>query len=233
MQPTPQRTTTDAPSTAALLEHERVEAERRMNAVRGMVLAVLVGAAVMYAPKLTPALTLVNVSVLTPMLVWTLWQQIFIHRRRAARPWLTTTNAVIDITAVTALLYGYGWVGLPELAVKSPIWVAYFVVLAARPFTSSARSAAIALAFAVVEYAAIVVGFTTLGGLSMGQSPLTVAVTGERPWWTRSRRSSSSRLPAELRRTPPPGTSERSREHCRRSGRVRSSYGPSWARCPT
>ena len=30
----------------------------------------------------------------------------------------------------------------PSLVVKSPIWLTYFVILAARPFTSSARRAA-------------------------------------------------------------------------------------------
>ena len=149
-----------------------------MNIVRAAILALLAGAAAMYAPRLTPALTLVNVGVLIPMVLWITWQEIFIHRRRRAVLWLTTANAAVDISAVTALLCGYGLVGIPDLAVKSPIWVAYFVILGARPFTSSARSAAIAAVIAVAEYAGLVVVFVTIGHLPLQASPLTVAVLG-------------------------------------------------------
>jgi diguanylate cyclase (GGDEF)-like protein/PAS domain S-box-containing protein len=149
-----------------------------MNVVRAAVLALLAGAAAMYAPRLTPSLTLVNIGVLIPMVIWITWQHVFVHRRRRTVAWLTTANAAVDITAVTALLCGYGLVGIPDLVVKSPIWVAYFVILGARPFTSSARSAAIAAVIAVTEYAGLVIIFVTVGHLSLRASPLAVAVQG-------------------------------------------------------
>ena len=40
---------------------------------------------------------------------------------------------------LTALLVGYGAWGMPVLAVKTPIFLAYFIILAARPMTSSTR----------------------------------------------------------------------------------------------
>ncbi len=149
-----------------------------MNVVRAGVMALLAGAAAMYAPTLTPSLTRVNIGVLIPMVAWITWQHIFVHRRHRTVPWLTTANAAVDITAVTALLCGYGLAGIPDLAVKSPIWVGYFIILGARPFTSSARSAAIASVIAVVEYAGLVLLFVAVGHLALRAGPLAVAIHG-------------------------------------------------------
>ena len=55
----------------------RDRAERQLNAVRALVLALLTTAALAYRPMLTPALRLVNVSLLVPMLMWTLGQYLF------------------------------------------------------------------------------------------------------------------------------------------------------------
>lgn len=175
---TTSRSTPDRHSIAVLLERERIEAERLLNGVRAVVLVVLAGSAVMYAPALTHGLSLVNVGVLVPMLLWTIGQHVLVHRRRRTLSWLTTVNAAVDISAVTALLCGYGLVGSPDLAVQSPIWVAYFVILAARPFTSSAKRAAIASLIAVVEYAALIMLFVAVGHLTMRASPLAVAEMG-------------------------------------------------------
>ena len=83
------RTTSDRHLSAVLLEGERIEAERLLNGVRAIVLLMMAGAAVMYAPALTPALWWVNVGVLVPMLAWTAAQYIWIHRPRRSFSWLT------------------------------------------------------------------------------------------------------------------------------------------------
>jgi diguanylate cyclase (GGDEF)-like protein/PAS domain S-box-containing protein len=172
------RTTSDRHLTATLLEAERIEAERVLNGVRAAVLVMMACAAAMYAPVLTRGLALVNVAVLVPMLLWTLAQYVWIHRPHRSFRWLTTVNAAVDISAVTAILCGYGFVGSPDLAVQSPIWLAYFVILAARPFTSSTLRAALASAIAVAEYALMIALFVTVGHLAMRASPLSVAELG-------------------------------------------------------
>ncbi|HEY7879004.1 MAG TPA: EAL domain-containing protein [Gemmatimonadaceae bacterium] len=163
-------------STAALLAVERADAERQINIIRAIVLMLLGVSAVAYAPRLPHALTLVNVSVLMPMLLWTLCQEIRVHRHRRAGPWLTTVNAVVDATAVTALLAGYGMAGMPDLVVKSPIWVAYFVILSARPFSSSARRAALASTIVVAEYGVLVACFIAIGHLPLHADPVAASV---------------------------------------------------------
>ncbi len=172
------RTTSDRHLTARLLEGERIEAERVLNGVRAAVLIMLACAGLMYATVLTRGLALVNVGVLVPMLVWTIAQYIWIHRPHRSFEWLTTVNAAVDISAVTAILCGYGFVGSPDLAVQSPIWLAYFVILAARPFTGSARRAAVASAIAVAEYAIMIALFVGVGHLAMRDNPLSVAELG-------------------------------------------------------
>lgn len=162
----------DPSAAAALIERERAEAERLLNYVRAGVLLLLAGAAVVYTPHLTRALRIANVAVLVPMMAWTGWQYVALHRARRAAPWLSTVNAVIDITAVTALLAGYGIAGPGDLAVKSPIWLVYFLILAARPFTSSAQRAAVASVTAVVQYAGLVVFLTHVGRLPFVNGPL-------------------------------------------------------------
>ncbi len=172
------RTTSDRHLSAVLLEGERIEAERLLNGVRAIVLLMMAGAAVMYAPALTPALWWVNIGVLVPMLAWTAAQYVWIHRPHRSFSWLTTVNAAVDISAVTAILCGYGLAGSPDLAVQSPVWLAYFVILAARPFTSSALRAAVASAIAVAEYAFMIVLFVVVGHMAMRADPLSVAEMG-------------------------------------------------------
>ncbi|MEW5917900.1 MAG: EAL domain-containing protein, partial [Gemmatimonadota bacterium] len=109
---------------------------------------------------------------LVPMLVWTALQHFTVHRQRAAWRHLSTLNAFIDITAITALLFGYGLAGNPDLAVKSPVWVAYCAILAARPFTGSPTGAAIATTAAVLQYAFVGAYFTTAGDLALWATPL-------------------------------------------------------------
>jgi len=96
-------------------------------------------AAFAYAPSLTPALRVVNVSILVPTLAWTLAQYLQWYDRPRLPAWLTLANPVVDITAVTASMAGYGLTQSATLALRSPMFLAYFVILAARPVTSSRR----------------------------------------------------------------------------------------------
>ncbi|MEP6689835.1 MAG: ATP-binding protein [Gemmatimonadaceae bacterium] len=157
---------------AELVAREHARAERRLNEVRGGVLLVLAIAAAFYSPRLTRALDAVNMAILAPMLTWTIGQHVYVHTRRTRAAWLSTVNPIVDISAVTVLLLGYGLVGLPDLAVKSPIFLAYFGILAARPFTSSTRRAGAAAATAMLEYGALAAFFLVSGRLGLHWSPL-------------------------------------------------------------
>ena len=166
-------------ATAAVLRSQYVAAERTVNVVRLGVLLVLAIVAALWAPALTLSLNLVNIGVLTPMIAWAAFQHIRFHL--PVRPWprLSAVNMYVDITAVSALLFGYGLQGLPDLAVKSPIWTAYFIILAARPFTGSPRRAALASVTATAQYAAIVLYFVLSSRVSLLASPLeSVAAMG-------------------------------------------------------
>jgi two-component sensor histidine kinase len=164
------------------LEELRDRAERQLNAVRAVVLALLAIAAFAYAPSLTPALRVVNVSILVPTLAWTLAQYLRWYDRPRLPAWLTLANPVVDITAVTASMAGYGLTQSATLALRSPMFLAYFVILAARPVTSSTRRAAAAAALTVAEYV-VMVGFLVVQrGVSFAASPLSAAAgTGIAP----------------------------------------------------
>jgi hypothetical protein len=79
-------------SPAEPLAEHRDRAERQLNAVRAVVLGLLATAALAYSPELTPALRLVNVSILVPTLAWTLGQYLVWHRRPRLPAWLTVAN---------------------------------------------------------------------------------------------------------------------------------------------
>jgi signal transduction histidine kinase len=160
-----------------LLSDERIRAERLLNRVRAAVLIVLGGAALVYAPRITPSLSAVNAAVLLPMLVWTVAQQVLYHRRRSGNSrWsphaLGAINATIDVTALTLLQAGYAVFGTAELAVRSPTFLVYFVVLASRPFTGSARHAAAVTLLAAGGYTALVAELVMTGRLALVASPL-------------------------------------------------------------
>jgi signal transduction histidine kinase len=158
--------------TAHLLDAERVRSEWVLNRVRGVVLLLLGIASVLYAGELTPRLNGVNVGVLAPMLLWTVVQQVLFHRARTAPYWLSTTNALVDTTALTVLLAGYGMFGHAELAVKSPMFLAYLVILTAQPLTNSWRRAAAVSALAVAQYGTLVTLLLVTGRLSLLGTPL-------------------------------------------------------------
>jgi anti-sigma regulatory factor (Ser/Thr protein kinase) len=155
-----------------LLAEQRAGAERRLNQVRAVVLGVLSVAALVYRPSLTSALNAANVIVLVPTLAWTAGQWALFHRRGRHPAWLTVANPVVDITAVTAIIGGYGLAQSPALALKTPIFLLYFVILAARPITSSARKAAAVAILAVVQYGGLVAMFAATGRLPLVESPL-------------------------------------------------------------
>jgi signal transduction histidine kinase len=149
-----------------------VRSERILNRVRAVVLILLAVASALYSAQLTSSLNHVNAGVLVPMLLWTLTQQMAFHQRRLAPRWLSTVNAIVDTTALTVLLAGYGVLGRAELAVKSPMFVAYIVIIAAQPLTNSWRRAAGVSTLAVVEYATLVALLVMTAQLDFLGSPL-------------------------------------------------------------
>ena len=139
------------------LRFRRDRAERILNGVRAAVVFLLAAAALMYAPHLPPALNLVNISVLGPTLLWTVGQYLIWYKNPELPSWLSALNPIVDVTAVTAIIGGYAVAQSGVLALRSPIFIMYFVVLAGRPVASSVRKAAFISALAVAEYAAILV----------------------------------------------------------------------------
>src|SRR5689334_1037196 len=85
-----------------LLASERDRAERLLNAVRLVVLGLLCGAALAYAPSIPQSLNIVNASLLAITLSWTVGQHRLFYQRDRLPEWLSVTNFIIDITAVTA-----------------------------------------------------------------------------------------------------------------------------------
>src|SRR5687768_11122821 len=137
------------------LRFRRDRAERILNGVRAAVVFLLAAAALMYAPHLPPALNLVNISVLGPTLFWTVAQYLIWYRQAELPSWLSAVNPIVDVTAVTAIIGGYAVAQSGVLALRSPIFIMYFVVLAGRPVASSVRKAAFISALAFAEYAAL------------------------------------------------------------------------------
>lgn len=159
----------------AIAQH-RARAERVLNVVRLGVLLLLAGAAIVYAPHIPAAVRRVNWIVLAPVLAWSALQ--LIAGRRGHPAWWAIANPLVDITAVTAILLGYGLAASAALALKSPIFLAYFVILAARPMTSSTRKAALAAALVVAEYAAISIYCIASGRVALTDSPLAASTGG-------------------------------------------------------
>ena len=153
---------------STVLDEERDRAERKVNSVRGVILVVLAISAAAYAPVLPRRLNVVNGVVLVPMLLWTLAQAALFYRRPKLPSWLSVVNPIIDVVAVTATMGGYGLEANPTLALKSPMVLAYFAILAARPILSSARRAAIVAAFILACYASLDFMFLVLHGVTIG-----------------------------------------------------------------
>jgi signal transduction histidine kinase len=159
------------------LDELRDRAERQLNAVRFGVLTLLAAAALAYAPTLTPHLRWVNASILTVTLAWTVWQFLRWYGRDRLPAWLALANPVVDVTAISASIAGYAFTQSAALALKAPIFLVYFAILAARPVTSSPRVAGAVAALTVTEYAALVAFVISTGRVALTSSPL-YAATG-------------------------------------------------------
>ena len=129
-------------SARVVLDRQRDRAERMLNRARLIVLVLLGIAALVYAPNLTRALNWVNVSVLVPILAWTILQGELFYRVPKLPVWIGVANPVADIAGVTAIIGGYAFAQSATLALKTPIFLMYFVILAALPIAASTRKAA-------------------------------------------------------------------------------------------
>ncbi|MFL5562743.1 MAG: sensor histidine kinase [Gemmatimonadaceae bacterium] len=163
------------PIARALLDERRDAAERLLNRVRIVVLVLLAIAAIVYAPALSPSLARANVVLLLPTLTWALVQQWWLGRRDRLPGWISVVNPIVDCCAVSAIIVGYGITQSPALALKSPIGLTYFLVLAARPLASSVRKTIAVAGFVVVQYA-LVLAFFVLSGDAPLAKPLAAAV---------------------------------------------------------
>jgi len=159
-----------------LLDERRDAAERLLNRVRIVVLLLLAIGALAYAPTLSPSLDRANAVVLLPTLAWALVQQLWLGRRDRLPGWIAVVNPIVDSCAVSAIIVGYGLAESPSLALKSPISLTYFLVLAARPLASSVRKTVAVALFVVVQYAAVL-AFLVLAAHAPLTTPL-VAATG-------------------------------------------------------
>ena len=144
-----------APPESLRLRRDR--AERILNGLRAAVVFLLTASALMYAPHLSRALNIANVLVLVPVLVWTVAQYLIWYRRSELPAWLSSVNPIVDVTAVTAIIGGYAVAQSGVLALRSPIFLMYFVVLAGRPVASSVRKAAFISVLAFAEYLVLLV----------------------------------------------------------------------------
>ncbi len=151
-----------------VIDEERDRAERKVNLVRGLVLIVLAIAAAAYAPVLPGRLNAVNAVLLAPLLGWTAGQAVIYYRRPVLPSWLSVVNPIVDVVAVTATMAAYGLQATPTLALKSPMVLAYFAILGARPMLSSARRAAIISGAIVAAYASLDYYFIVIRGAGIG-----------------------------------------------------------------
>src|SRR5580765_3200842 len=155
----PRALTAPVDSARAVLDGQRDRAERMLNRARLMVLVLLGIAALVYAPSLTPALNWVNVSVLVPILAWTILQGELFYRRPRLPAWIGVANPVAHIAGVTAIIGGYAFAHSATLALKTPMFLMYFVILAALPIAASTRKAAAVACMAFGCYGALVAFF--------------------------------------------------------------------------
>lgn len=174
------RSLSDPPaSTIPVSLHLRRErAERIMNGLRGGILLLLGAAALAYAPALSPELDRVNALLLIPAIAWTFGQYFLWYREPHLPKWLPLTNALLDVTAVTGIIAGYSLTGSGNMALRTPIFMMYFVVLAARPVASSVRKTAIVASLVVIEYSALVAWLLITGRIDPILSPVDAVAMG-------------------------------------------------------
>ncbi|HUQ98980.1 MAG TPA: histidine kinase [Gemmatimonadaceae bacterium] len=159
-----------APPPSLRLRRDR--AERILNGLRAAVVFLLTAAALMYAPHLSRSLNTANVVVLVPTLLWTVAQYLIWYRRDELPDWLSAVNPIVDVTAVTAIIGGYAVAQSGVLALRSPIFLMYFVVLAGRPVASSVRKAALIGGLAFAEYAGLLAWLWTSNRVPLTIDPI-------------------------------------------------------------
>ena len=172
---TPRALTAPVDSARVVLDRQRDRAERMLNRARLIVLVLLGIAALVYAPSLTPALNRVNVLVLVPILFWTILQVQLFYRLPRLPAWIGVANPVADIAAVTAIIGGYAYAQSATLALKTPIFLMYFVILAALPIAASTRKAGAVGCMAFGCYGGLVAFFLTTGQLPTVLNPVTAS----------------------------------------------------------
>jgi hypothetical protein len=165
------------PATPESLRLRRDRAERILNALRAGVLCLLTAAALAYSPSLSADLNRTNVLILVPALLWTGAQYLLWYRRPRLPDWLSIANAFIDVTAVTAIIGGYAIADSGLLALHSPVFLMYFVVLAARPVASSVRRAGYVAGLAAAEYSTVVLWLFATHRVSPMMNPLEALMT--------------------------------------------------------
>jgi signal transduction histidine kinase len=165
---------------AFLLRVERGRAERILNALRLVIVVVLGVSALAYSVALPQSLREANMAVLVPMLAWSVLQVTFARRSADKYPrWVSAAAPIVDATAVTAIILCYGMLGSPAVALKAPITLVYFAILAARPIMGSARSTGITAACIAAEYAVAVLLLMQSGRLTLWADPITAAGTAD------------------------------------------------------
>jgi len=168
----PRALTAPVDSARVVLDRQRDRAERMLNRARLIVLVLLGIAALVYAPNLTRALNWVNVSVLVPILAWTILQGELFYRLPKLPVWIGVANPVADIAGVTAIIGGYAFAQSATLALKTPIFLMYFVILAALPIAASTRKAAAVACMTLCCYGALVAFFFLTGRLPTVLNPV-------------------------------------------------------------
>ncbi|MEA2329146.1 MAG: hypothetical protein QOE68_4105, partial [Thermoanaerobaculia bacterium] len=164
-----------APPPSLRLRRDR--AERILNGLRAAVVFLLTASALMYAPHLSRDLNIANVLVLGPTLAWTVTQYLIWYRHPELPDWLSVVNPIVDISAVSAIIGGYAVAQSGVLALRSPIFLMYFVVLAGRPVASSVRKAAFVSALAFVEYAGLLVWLWASNRIPIAINPIDAVLT--------------------------------------------------------
>ena len=160
------------------LRLRRERAERIMNGLRGVILLLLAVAALVYAPALSPELDRVNAVLLLPALAWTFGQYLVWYRKDHLPQWLPITNAILDVTAVTGIMAAYSISGSGNMALRTPIFMMYFVILAARPVASSIRKTAIVSSVVVLQYSALFWWLLYTGRINPLVSPVDAVTLG-------------------------------------------------------
>lgn len=161
------------------LRDKRDSAERVLNGVRAVVLLLMAGAALAYSTELSRELNLTNTLVIAPALSWTAAQYLLWYRRESLPGWLSIVNPVFDVTALTMVIAGYALAQSAVIALRSPIFMMYFVVLAARPVASSVRKAMFVSGLVVVEYVLLLLFLVKGDVVPFASSPVTAALSGQ------------------------------------------------------